>query len=590
VERRLETILSNPLWLVLIVALFIGAPVIALGEAAANDARARSGLAESRATTLATQRAASAISDRIKIIKAQVAVTTQPAISGKVTALALALQSHDMTAIQTELARLRSLIEPELPRGAFESDIYVLDPRNLTLAADPFTRTAIGVDRSARPYAGGAALADPISVTAPYRAIPTASATGDPNANLLVAVVGRIDESGGKQPLGSLVINVSARLLTDPIQGLLPAAQEAYVVDGAGRLIVRASRQFATDTVTFMDLSADPLVAAALAAPLAGARYEDPFGAGARFATSATVSDLGWRIVGVAQPSVGSVELESTLVQQRLVRIVLVTLLLIATYVLARSVRRTIRQRRELAVANVRIAHANEAKSQFLANMSHELRTPLNAIIGFADVLGQKMFGELNAKQADYVQDIVGSGRHLLTLINDILDLSKVEAGRMTLEPETFSLREALANGMTMVRERAARHGISLSIDVAPDVDLIKADERKVRQVLFNLLSNAVKFTPDDGRITVTAARDDREIRIAVADTGLGIALEDQGHVFEEFAQTNDGRHAGEGTGLGLTLAKRLVELHGGRLWVESQVGKGSTFTFSLPLAERPTP
>jgi signal transduction histidine kinase len=310
----------------------------------------------------------------------------------------------------------------------------------------------------------------------------------------------------------------------------------------------------------------------------------DLFGRGPRLASSARVPDLNWRVINMSLPTVASVELDAALQQQRLVRFGLVAVLLVASYLLSRSVRRTVRQRRALVDANVRIAEANQAKSQFLANMSHELRTPLNAIIGFADVLGQRMFGELNARQTEYVDDIVGSGRHLLSLINDILDLAKVEAGRMTLEPASFSLRETLGTGITMVRERASSHGIALSLEVASDVDVITADERKIKQVVFNLLSNAVKFTPDGGRVAVTATRKAGELQVAVRDSGIGIAPEDQASLFNEFAQTKDGRRAAEGTGLGLTLAKRLVELHGGRIWVESQVGAGSTFAFSLPL------
>jgi signal transduction histidine kinase len=585
VERRFEAIVSRPLWLVLIVALCVGLPVIALGETAADDARTHSGQAETAATSLAMQRAATAISDRIGIVKAQVAVMTQPSVSGKATSLVSALQVGDSTSVQTQLAGLRSLIEPELPQGAFAVDFYVLDSRNLTLAIDPFVPSSIGVDRSGHPYAGGAAQGAAIVVTPPFFEVRDNSrSAGGPSSVLEVGVVGRMLEPVSGRPLGSLVVPVLARVLSDPIQALRPAADDVYVVDESGRLVVRATRNFTSDPATFMDLSAQSLIAAALRGPLVGARSDDPFGAGPRLATAAAVPDLGWRVIAVAQPSVAKLELESTLNGQRVVRSLLVLLLLAATYVLARSVRRTLGQRGELADANVRIVQANEAKSQFLANMSHELRTPLNAIIGFADVLGQRMFGQLNERQAEYVNDILGSGRHLLALINDVLDLSKVEAGRMTLEPATFSLSEALTSGITMVRERAASHRIALALEVAPEVDLITADERKVRQVVFNLLSNAVKFTPDGGRITVTAARDASEVRVAVADTGVGIAPDDRYRVFEEFAQTADGREQSEGTGLGLTVAKRFVELHGGRIWVESEPGKGSTFTFALPL------
>jgi signal transduction histidine kinase/CheY-like chemotaxis protein len=239
-----------------------------------------------------------------------------------------------------------------------------------------------------------------------------------------------------------------------------------------------------------------------------------------------------------------------------------------------------------LQVSNRQLALASQHKSEFLANMSHELRTPLNAIIGFSDVLIRRTFGELNERQDAYLHDVLGSGRYLLSLINDILDLSKIEAGRMDLELGTFSLPDALRNGLTMVRERAGNHGIALTLDVDPALRLIRADERKVKQVVFNLLSNAVKFTPDGGQIVVRAGVSGDDVVVAVRDTGVGIAPDEQDLVFEEFRQarsSSNRRH--EGTGLGLALCKRFVELHGGHIWVESEQGLGSTFTFTLPSA-----
>ena len=228
---------------------------------------------------------------------------------------------------------------------------------------------------------------------------------------------------------------------------------------------------------------------------------------------------------------------------------------------------------------------ASQHKSEFLANMSHELRTPLNAVIGFSEVLLQRMFGELNAKQDEYLKDIYASGQHLLSLINDILDLSKIEAGRMELAPAPFHLPSALENAVTLVRERAARHGITLDVAIDPALGEIVGDERKVKQVLLNLLSNAVKFTPEGGRISLKAGRPAGAVEIAVTDTGIGIAPADQAVIFEEFRQVgHDETRKQEGTGLGLTLAKKFVELHGGRIWVKSQVGRGSTFTFALPI------
>jgi signal transduction histidine kinase/DNA-binding response OmpR family regulator len=223
---------------------------------------------------------------------------------------------------------------------------------------------------------------------------------------------------------------------------------------------------------------------------------------------------------------------------------------------------------------------ASRHKSEFLASMSHELRTPLNAIIGFSEVLREEMFGPLNDRQADYLNDILTSGRHLLSLINDILDLSKIEAGKMELDPTTFSLPAILEGGLTMIRERATGHGIHLALDVAPEVNEITADERKVKQVVFNLLSNAVKFTPDGGRIELSAQLRNGEVEVAVRDTGIGIAPEHLERVFEEFQQAGQR----EGSGLGLALSRSFVELHGGLLTVDSELGAGSTFTFTLPL------
>jgi signal transduction histidine kinase len=228
---------------------------------------------------------------------------------------------------------------------------------------------------------------------------------------------------------------------------------------------------------------------------------------------------------------------------------------------------------------------ANRHKSEFLANMSHELRTPLNAIIGFSEVLAERMFGELNDKQSEYVRDIHSSGLHLLSLINDILDLAKVEAGRMELSLSAFNVPTAIENAVTLVRERAVRHGVALEMHVAPELDSITADERKFKQILLNLLSNAVKFTPQGGRIDVRAIQRATLLQISISDTGIGISEADQRTIFEEFRQVG-GDYAGkpEGTGLGLTLARKFVEMHGGSLWVESELGKGSTFFFTLPL------
>ena len=250
-----------------------------------------------------------------------------------------------------------------------------------------------------------------------------------------------------------------------------------------------------------------------------------------------------------------------------------------------------------IAVENVRLFNeiqqksreleaANRHKSEFLANMSHELRTPLNAIIGFSDVMLGGMAGKLKADQKEFITDIRDSGRHLLTLINDILDLSKIEAGRMELDVARFDIPMAIDNAMTLIRGRADRSGIRLESDISSEVDSYEGDERKFKQIVLNLLSNAVKFTPEGGTVTLAAARANGAYVVSVKDTGVGIAPEDQETIFEEFRQVGtDYARKAEGTGLGLTLTRKLVELHGGSLRVESALGKGSTFTFTLPIA-----
>jgi signal transduction histidine kinase len=239
---------------------------------------------------------------------------------------------------------------------------------------------------------------------------------------------------------------------------------------------------------------------------------------------------------------------------------------------------------REIVEKSRQIEVASQHKSEFLANMSHELRTPLNAIIGFSEVLSERMFGELNEKQEEYLKDIYASGTHLLSLINDILDLSKIEAGRMELELSDFDLAAAIENALMLVRERAGRRSITLRTVIDERLGQMRGDERKVRQVVLNLLSNAIKFTPEGGRIEVQATPKDGLVAVSVSDTGVGIAQEDQEAVFEEFRQVGTAEKKVEGTGLGLTLCRKFVELHGGRIWLKSELGAGSTFTFTLPV------
>jgi signal transduction histidine kinase len=230
---------------------------------------------------------------------------------------------------------------------------------------------------------------------------------------------------------------------------------------------------------------------------------------------------------------------------------------------------------------------ANKAKSDFLANMSHELRTPLNAIVGFSEVMLDGLGGQLNEKQTEYANYIFTSANHLLSLINDILDLSKVEAGKMELELSTFPLKGLIASSLILFREKAYKHNFMMTSSIQEGLETMTGDERKIKQVLYNLLSNATKFTPDNGSIHVSAALTEKQdfVKISVQDTGIGISAADQAILFQPFKQL-DSSYAKkyQGTGLGLTLCNNIIKLHGGLMQVESEQGKGSIFSFLIPM------
>ena len=257
------------------------------------------------------------------------------------------------------------------------------------------------------------------------------------------------------------------------------------------------------------------------------------------------------------------------------------------------------KQRKQIVKAKRKAEAANEAKSEFLANMSHELRTPLNHIIGFTELVVDKTLGEINAKQEEYLGDVLQSSRHLLSLINDILDLSKVEAGKMEFQPSKLNLAELLNSCLVMVKEKALKRSIQLELESDNTPIEITADPRKLKQIIYNLLSNAVKFTPEGGEIWLRAERckmDDKHIpdnsdssesaiKISVSDTGIGLNSEDIDHIFRPFEQLESSANRKfQGTGLGLSLSKEFVELHGGKIWVESAgEGKGAEFSFAIP-------
>ncbi|WP_022979155.1 HAMP domain-containing sensor histidine kinase, partial [Ideonella sp. B508-1] len=412
---------------------------------------------------------------------------------------------------------------------------------------------------------------------------------------------------------------------------------EAYAVDARGVVVLHA------DTTLMLAQRAAPQPADEAAAPAAdptpqvdgmalrGARSRPGLEGQPVLASRFAVPALGWQLV-IEQPrSVALAPVYSTLVRTGVVILLAVAgAILAAMWVVGRvsqpirelhqgsqalaegrlGTRITIHSNDELedlaAQFNVMAANlqelyrdmsgkiaertrdlelANRHKSEFLTNMSHELRTPLNAIIGFSDVLREEMFGPLNERQREYAHDIHASGEHLLSLINDVLDLSKIEAGHMELNLSEVEMPELIQNTAAMMRERCTRGGLTLRLALEHAPDTWVADARRVKQILLNLLGNAVKFTPQGGTITIRAGtREGEGLWIEVSDTGVGIAPEHQAMVFEEFRQVGDDiLRKSEGTGLGLPLVRRLARLHGGDVTLHSVVGEGTTFRFNLP-------
>jgi signal transduction histidine kinase len=565
VSSRLEWLLDRPWRIVLLVAVFAALPILVLGELSASDTRARTQRQNLGADARAAQRAADIVDARARELLTGIrSVAPNPEL--------VRLMSEPLTDASLEVLQ-RQLRDFRLALGTDVRQLAALDLFGAVRAVSPPDPALLGTIHAAYD------LSIVNLASAAARSFGEARLDADRHPVLDVAAFDALPPQ--RQPAYVLAAELDLQTaLQAPLEG---GIEDLYLIDAKGRLIWRA-----TAAAAQQDLATGTALA-----PLAAGRDvavigADPISGSQRLLASAAVRQLGWHVVAVSD--LGQPELEEALGQLLVSRVVLVVVLLVGGLLLARAASQVARRRRDLALANARLDRANHAKSDFLANMSHELRTPLNAIIGFSEVLGQHYFGELNEKQEEYVRDILASGKHQLALINDILDLSKVESGRMDLQVSEFSLAAAVDVGLTMIRERASLKDIALVADLDPRVDRITADERKVKQILFNLLSNAVKFTPAGGAITLTAARSAAGLVISVQDTGVGIAPEDQARVFEEFQQTRSGEREEASTGLGLTLAKKFVELHGGRIWLESEVGRGSTFRFTLPPAALATP
>ncbi|HEV2010349.1 MAG TPA: histidine kinase dimerization/phospho-acceptor domain-containing protein, partial [Candidatus Limnocylindria bacterium] len=519
--RRLEWLFGATWRLPLLVALFIAAPILVLGEVSAADTRRQ---VQSEQTQISAATAARA-ADQMRVRADNVGL--QILLASGVGDMRAAFDSQDRTLIAELVRRTRRLLPSEVLR------LLALDTAFGLVAVDPpgtpGEKTAIDPDYLFRLQRN--VVGDLVG----YSALYPSGAAGNPSTVATGLAVIALNKD--RFEAGYLVAELDLARVADWLSPVVASGEDVYVVDGKGRLVARTG---AAGT-QLQDLSADPIVSAAVSRQLAPTAGRDPLTGAERFMASQAVPQLGWYVIALRSGAAAAGEVEATLNQLLLSRLLLVAVLLVGSVLMARTGSQVVAQRNEnvrlvtaIRETSAQLEIASRHKSEFLANMSHELRTPLNAIIGFSDVLRQGMVGELSDKQTEYMDDVLVSARHLLALINDILDLSKVEAGRMELELSSFSLREAVDNGVMMVRERAARAGVVLGATVASDVDEIEADQRKLKQVLFNLLTNAVKFTPNGGHVDVAAARVDGQIQVSVRDSGIGIAPEDQERVFEE--------------------------------------------------------
>ena len=580
IEGGVTELFERPWLLVVLIALVVGLPVIAIGEVSANDTRSRTRQAQLNILTLNAERAAATVNTMIDGDRLQLQQLA------KSTPLRRALVEKDLAGVIATVTEMRALLGPGVRR------LFLVDDGGRVTAVSPAEPSLL--ERTLVEYRGlnGSYDAGPQSYPA-YQPSPGAP----PLLPLAMAArpLSTPDEPGTGAGTNAdiparrvLVVDIELGQLGERLSPVLGSADDVYLIDEHGRLVLRVA---APGADFGRELGSEWIVAKGQNAP--AREVADPLGSGRRYAAAEFASALPWTVVVLRSPEAAERELETSLGQLQLTRFVLVGVLILAAFALAVTGRQIARNRTALALSNSQLEIANDQleiatrhKSEFLANMSHELRTPLNAIIGFSDVLLAEMFGSVNQKQREYLGDIRGSGAHQLSLINDILDLSKVEAGRLELELGPVSVSETIATGVSLLRERATNKGVTLESEVQPDLPLVNADGRKLKQVVLNLLTNAVKFTPAGGQVVARALSLDGDIVVAVSDTGVGIDPADQARIFAEFVQTRQGKAAEEGTGLGLTLAKKLVELHGGRIWVESQPGAGSTFTFTIPIRQ----
>jgi len=478
--------------------------------------------------------------------------------------------------------RLLDIIVHEFrPVLGLQSDVLVLfveDARGDLLAISPAEPALIGMNFAARDYF--------IGVTRDWKPFVSEAFRGAVQSSPPTTVVAVPLFTTKGEPAGvlgaALDLSQAARWFA-PLSGY----DDVYLFDRSGRLIVHTLDPLGD---SLRELGSDPSVRAAMSGTRVLGEASDPLGRGTKLLASAPVPGVDWHVVVTADPTSLDAAFSPLVRNILTVRIALVVLILLLTLMLSRVVRGLVAQRVQLE-ASERAARAareeadgaNKHKSEFLANMSHELRTPLNAIIGFSDLLQEQLATTLTERQKRYLHNIRDGGDHLLRLINDVLDLSKVEAGRIEVRPEPITLEALLSPVLAAAREAAQTQAVHLEVAEPDDHLRLHLDPGRVRQVLYNLLSNAIKFTPAGGRVELRVWTDDSALELVVADSGIGIPAEKHDRVFGTFERLNEARSHASGTGLGLALTKRLVELHGGSIDFDSREGHGSTFRVRLP-------
>ncbi len=591
-RTRTDAILSRSWLVVAAVALFVALPVLILGQASENDTRARFAAAQAESATRAADAVTSNFNDRTQLIRdtlAALAVQPRPDASP----LSLAVQQGDTATLQAFADSVRLLYA----RNVLSTDIAVRGQADsisdaTIVAASPAGSGQVGQRLSNLGRSSIPSLRQVFNVEIGFSdAFP-----GTADAPSRVVLSATIPASGGRDlqtryNLASATIEAEldlARTFAEFSAPFLGPGDDAYLLNGRRLLLGRARGPTAFPLRDLRDSPFVQLLGSTERVTRVG--VVDPLGGETRLIAGTRLVGADWWVLVLRDTSAVDREIDAVLAQLAAARYLLVALLLVGTLVIGRAASSTVRQRRALAEANVQTEAASLHKSAFLASMSHELRTPLNSINGFSDVLLDGMAGPLSDKQREYLSDIRGSGAQLLTLINDVLDLSKVEAGKMEIQLTTFDLHDAIERVRRAVTPLADQKHQTLTVTVDPHAGTIHLDEVRLRQVLLNLLSNAVKYTPDGGSIATSVARRDGTIEIAVRDSGIGIAPGDQARVFDDFARVETGyARAQQGTGLGLALARRLVRLMGGDIGLVSAPGQGSTFTISVPAGSLPS-